>query len=148
MTWNEDRVALHECPSVFELNLDTIKLSLKDNSVQFTILEADIITWPNSFRQVCVVHLDAVMGACPSIVLVRPYCNDLTHKELDALCGFCALAASDLTTSHVKNHCTSLIWAQLSCLEELANHACIFLCNYSNQVNNPKSVTVSQNLSD
>ena len=114
---------------VLELNLDTVKLGLKNNCSQLSILKRDVITWPDRLRQVFVVNLNAGVSACTGMVTIGADRCRFAHLEADSFGRLRRLAAPDLSSSHVEDKGTGLVRSQLSRLKESANHASIILRN-------------------
>ena len=127
VSWDKDRSRVCQCAWVFELDLDLILFCLQNDSVKCAIFEANIITRSDSSWQVWVVDLNAIFGWCSRNIVVRSNARCLSHLEFDSLFWLCSLACSDLSSPQVQDHCTGLEWAQLACLEELANHPWIVL---------------------
>ena len=114
---------------MLKLHLEEVLFNFENNGVKFALIETDIISGAHGTERHLVINHDAVMCRCSLKFVKYTGANScaLTHLIVDTLLGFNPGAAPDLTTTEVQYHSTSLVGSQLASLEELSNHAGIFL---------------------
>ena len=114
---------------MLKLHLEELLFNFEDNGVKFALIETDVISGTHGTEHHDVINHDAVMCWCSLKVVKFTGANSraLTHLIVDTFRRCSPGAAPDLTTTEIQYHSASLVGSQLASLEELSNHAGIFL---------------------